>query len=182
MPSHSQFYSQGTDAVNDILYPRQIISILTGLIKGYPLFCPPGHSPKSFPRPPKPGWNPSGPDGQDRLHNHVHVFLFLFHFDFRNNPGREEKGHRKKDNEKGEKEGKERLDDGRDFDEFIARKIFGEGFNLQLNKKKINGRNKKIANETSHKVFEGKGDNHGNGIAENIVLDNKGFDFFLGEH
>jgi hypothetical protein len=116
------------------------------------------------------------------LHNHVHLFLFIFYFDFRNNPGREEKGHRKKDNEKGEKEGKERLDDGRKLDGFIARKKLGQRFNLQLNKKKINGRDNKVANERGDKVFQSKSDNHGNGIAENIVLDNKGFDFFLGQH
>ena len=116
------------------------------------------------------------------LHNHVHVILFIFYFDFRNNPGREEKRDGKKNNEKGEKEGKERLDNGRKFDGFIAGKKLGQRFNLQLNKKKINGRDNKVANERGNKVFQSKGNNHGNGIAENIVLDNKGFDFFLGQH
>ena len=119
--------------------------------------------------------------GKTGLHNHLHLFFFVY-FDFRNNPGREEKGDGKKDNEKGKKKGKERLDDGGKLDGFIAGKVFGQGFNLQLNKKKINGRNNKVANERGHKVFQGKGNNHGNGIPENIVLDNKGFDFFLGEH
>ena len=129
------------------------------------------------------GWNPSGSHGRNRvLHNHVHLFVFFVYFDFRNNPGREEKGDRKKDNEKGKKKGKERLDDGGKLDGFIAWKVFGQRFNLQLNKKKINGRDNKVANESGDKVFQGKGNNHGNGIAENIVLDNKGFDFFLGEH
>ena len=128
------------------------------------------------------GWNPSGSHGRNRvLHNHLHLFFFVY-FDFGNNPGREEKGDRKKDNEKGKKKGKERLDDGGKLDGFIAGKVFGQRFNLQLNKKKINGRDNKVANESGDKVFQGKGNNHGNGIAENIVLDNKGFDFFLGEH
>ena len=116
-----------------------------------------------------------------RLHNHRNLFLF-FNFIFRNNPGREEKGHRKKYNKEGKKKGKERLDDGGKLDGFIAGKVFGQRFNLQLNKKKINSRDNKVANKSGHKVFQGKSNNHGNGIAENIVLDNKGFDFFLGEH
>ena len=35
------------------------------------------------------------------LHNHLHLLIFFVYFDFGNNPGREEKGDGKKNNEKG---------------------------------------------------------------------------------
>lgn len=88
----------------------------------------------------------------------------IFRLDLRYNPRREEHSNGKEDKKKGKDKGKECFDNGREFDVFIARQELGEGLDLQLKKKKIDGRNNKVANESGDKILEGKGNDHGNGI------------------
>ena len=57
-----------------------------------------------------------------------HLDFFLIYFG--HNPTPKKHGDGKKDKEKGEEEGKESFNDRREFNEFIARKEFGQGFDL----------------------------------------------------